>query len=160
MSTKNHNASHERPPSNERRRNILGENLLTVITIIGVIGELCHKSIHTVKSLTAPPPISLRRWHDIWTYLKKFRQSMDGTWNHVHSISRWSVFKDAEMFNCTTDSFIDNQRYWCARLNSFEKNRFEVSFYFKKEYLRKSLLQFWSFPTRPEEKSQIEPPVA
>jgi Na+/H+-dicarboxylate symporter len=38
MSTNNHNASHERPPSSPRRRNILGENLLTVVTIIGVIG--------------------------------------------------------------------------------------------------------------------------
>lgn len=54
MSTNNHNASHERPPSSPPRRNILGENLLTVITIIGVIGEQSKAE----KSFTAPPPLS------------------------------------------------------------------------------------------------------
>lgn len=57
MSTNNHNASHERPPSNQQRRNILGENLLTVITIVGVIGER-HVQMYAEKSLTAPPPLS------------------------------------------------------------------------------------------------------
>lgn len=57
MSTNNHNASHERPPSSPRRRNILGENLLTVVTIIGVIGEHCEQ-MFAEKSLTAPPTLS------------------------------------------------------------------------------------------------------
>lgn len=39
MSTNNHSVSHERPPSNQQRRNVLGENLLTIVTIIGVIGK-------------------------------------------------------------------------------------------------------------------------
>lgn len=46
MSTIHHNANHERPPANRERRNVLGENLLTVITIIGVIGKFgnCKES--------------------------------------------------------------------------------------------------------------------
>jgi L-cystine uptake protein TcyP (sodium:dicarboxylate symporter family) len=39
MTTNNHSASHERPPAQKERRNVLGENLLTIVTIVGVIGE-------------------------------------------------------------------------------------------------------------------------
>lgn len=31
-------SNHERPPANNARRNVLGENLLTIVTIVGVIG--------------------------------------------------------------------------------------------------------------------------
>lgn len=40
MTTNNHSASHERPPASRKRRNVLGENLLTIVTIIGVVGKL------------------------------------------------------------------------------------------------------------------------
>lgn len=71
--------------------------------------------------------ISFVRWHDIWTYLKKFRNNVDGTWNHVHSVSRRFVFKDAEMFNSSTDSFINYQCYWRFRLKSIKENCNKVS---------------------------------
>lgn len=39
MTTNNHNANHERPPADRERRSVLGENLLTIITIVGVVGN-------------------------------------------------------------------------------------------------------------------------
>lgn len=39
MSTSNHSANHERPPATRSRRSVLKENLLTIITIIGVVGK-------------------------------------------------------------------------------------------------------------------------
>jgi Na+/H+-dicarboxylate symporter len=34
----NHNANHEQPPASSRgRRSVLGENLLTIVTVIGVV---------------------------------------------------------------------------------------------------------------------------
>lgn len=50
MSTSNHSANHERPPANRERRNVLGENLLTIVTIVGVIGELKFSSLITLKA--------------------------------------------------------------------------------------------------------------
>lgn len=50
MSTSNHSANHERPPANRERRNVLGENLLTIVTIVGVIGELKFSSRVTLKA--------------------------------------------------------------------------------------------------------------
>jgi Na+/H+-dicarboxylate symporter len=38
------NANHERPPAQKDRRSVLGENLLTVITIVGVIGKTLEKN--------------------------------------------------------------------------------------------------------------------
>lgn len=71
--TNNQNLNNERPPAEQSRRNVLGENLLTVITIIGVIGK-------TVKQVyLSGNHLKIYRWHGIRTYLKKFRQSMDGT---------------------------------------------------------------------------------
>jgi hypothetical protein len=40
MTTNNHSLNHERPPANQSRRSVIGENLLTVVTIVGVIGEV------------------------------------------------------------------------------------------------------------------------
>lgn len=117
--TNNQSADHERPPTNQERRNVLGENLLTVVTIIGVIGELAILTIGIVNQ-------SIIRWHGIWTYLKKFRQHMDGARNHVHSVSRWSVFKDVEMSHRTTYCIINYQCYWRFRLKSIKENRIEV----------------------------------
>lgn len=34
----NHTTNHEQTPANRERRSVLGENLLTIITIIGVVG--------------------------------------------------------------------------------------------------------------------------
>lgn len=51
MTTTNHSSNHERPPNNRERRNVLGENLLTIVTIIGVIGKT-RVSLST--SLTSP----------------------------------------------------------------------------------------------------------
>lgn len=52
MSAKTHNA-HERPPANNKRQSVIGENLLTVVTIIGVIGNHlnCQKLKNSLKSL-------------------------------------------------------------------------------------------------------------
>ena len=39
MTTNHHRASHEGPPVTRNRRNVLGENLLTIVTIVGVVGK-------------------------------------------------------------------------------------------------------------------------
>lgn len=45
MTTDNHSANNERPQTNQERRNVLGENLLTIVTIIGVVGKFYHQGI-------------------------------------------------------------------------------------------------------------------
>lgn len=46
MTTNNHSANHERPPAQQERRNVLMENLLTIITIVGVIGEFMMRHFY------------------------------------------------------------------------------------------------------------------
>lgn len=52
---------------------------------------------------------------------------MDATRRYVHSVPRWLVFKDAEMLNRSTVSFINFQCYWRFRLIIIEENRYQVS---------------------------------
>jgi hypothetical protein len=69
MATNNHNANHERPPAQKDRRSVLGENLLTVVTIIGVIGKK-----RLMDAGWESHDFVFFRWYNIRTYLKKLRQ--------------------------------------------------------------------------------------